>query len=335
MAKIEQSIEVNVPVRTAYDQLTRFEEYPRFIENVAEVRQIDDRHLHWHTRTGNLDMEWDAEITQQVPEQCIAWRNTSGPAYEGRIELQKTGDDRTTLKVTMECEPKQQMLATHGDAQQMIAQRAEHDLIRFKKFIETVAGGIGKQRSRLSDAQGQAQSESQAQQQPQPQPPQQAQRPAVARPQLQARPYLDPFRTWDMPMKMLLRASEQMDKVMAGFLGTADNQAGGWMPAIEIAQREDRFTLTAELPGVPRQNIHIDIGADRVTIAGERQRPPAAQAQNGLQRSERAYGRFCRVIALPPGADTDAATASLNDGVLEVSVPLSRQRQQGRRLEVR
>lgn len=334
MAKIEQSIEVNVPVRTAYDQLTRFEEYPRFIENVAEVRQVDERHLHWHTKTSNLDMQWDAEITQQVPERCIAWRNTNGPMYEGRIELQKTGEDKTTLKVTMECEPKQQMLAQHGDAQKMIAQRTEHDLLRFKKFIETVAGRAGKQAARLSDAQAQ---QAQTSQQTQTQQSQRTQRPAQAMPQQQqVRPYLDPFRTWDMPMKMLLQASEQMDKVLGGFFGHADEStAGGWTPLIETAQQEDRFSITAELPGVRREDLSIDVGTDRITIAGERRRSPTPQAQAGVQRSERAYGRFCRVIALPPGADVEQAAASLRDGLLEVTMPVVQHRPQGRRLEVR
>ena len=136
MARIEQSIEINVPVSTAYHQLTQFEQYPRFMEDVEEVRQLDDTHLHWHTKAGNLDMEWDAEITQQVPDRCIAWRNLNGPRYEGRIELRPTDKDRTEVKLTMECDPKQQILAQHGDAQKAIVERTEHDLARFKKFIE-------------------------------------------------------------------------------------------------------------------------------------------------------------------------------------------------------
>ena len=136
MTRIEQSIEVNVPVGTAYRQLTQFEQYPRFMEDVEEVRQVDDTHLHWHTRAGNLDMEWDAEITQQVPDRCIAWRNLNGPRYEGKIELLPKEKDRTEVKLTMECDPKQQVLAQHGDVQKAIADRTEHDLVRFKKLIE-------------------------------------------------------------------------------------------------------------------------------------------------------------------------------------------------------
>lgn len=321
MAKVEQSIEVNVPVRTAYDQLTRFEEYPRFIENVEEVRQIDDRHLHWHTKTSNLDMEWDAEITQQVPDRCIAWRNTSGPRYEGRIELQKTAEDRTSLKVTMECEPKQQMLAQHGDAAVMIAQRAEHDLLRFKKFVEKLAGDGSKQHGRLSDAQ--------------------APTLAAAVQSMKAMPLPDFFGIWDEPMNLMRRMSEDMERLIGGFLGwqlsgmlLPQRSAAGWVPAVETVQRDDRFVINAELPGVRREDVSIDISSERLTIEGER-RQEAVQGQREQRRSERAYGRFCRVIALPAGADTDAASASLQDGMLEVTVPVARRRQEGRRLDIR
>jgi HSP20 family molecular chaperone IbpA len=337
MTKIEQSIEVNVPVRTAYDQLTRFEEYPRFMENVEEVRQLDDKHLHWHTRTSNLDMEWDAEITQQVPDRCIAWRNTSGPRYEGRIELQQTAEDRTRLKVTMECEPKQQMLAQHGNAETMIAQRTEHDLLRFKKFVERLAGEqaeSGKQHGRLTDADVDASSGTELQ---------------VKRTQeTQARPAQDTaampefFRFWSEPMALMRRMSEDMDRFAATFFGMQMNgmlkprSAGtGWMPAVETLERDDRFVVNAEVPGVRREDLSVDINAERLTIEGERRQEAPAQGRHEYRRSERSYGRFCRVIALPAGADTDAASASLHDGMLEVTVPVARQQQERRKLDIR
>ena len=78
MSTIEQSIDVAVPVRTAYNQWTQFEEFPRFMEGVEEVRQLDDTHLHWRTKVGGREKEFDAQITEQRPDERIAWSSTQG-----------------------------------------------------------------------------------------------------------------------------------------------------------------------------------------------------------------------------------------------------------------
>jgi uncharacterized membrane protein len=78
MARIEKSIELDVPVRVAYNQLTQFEKFPEFMSRVREVRQTDDTHLHWRAEIGGKELEWDAEIHEQVPDQRIAWRSTQG-----------------------------------------------------------------------------------------------------------------------------------------------------------------------------------------------------------------------------------------------------------------
>src|SRR3712207_990335 len=80
MSTIEQSIDVNVPVHTAYNQWTQFEEFPRFMEGVEEVRQLDDRRLHWLANIGGRVEEWDAVITEQLPDERIAWKNTTSAA---------------------------------------------------------------------------------------------------------------------------------------------------------------------------------------------------------------------------------------------------------------
>ena len=387
MARIEQSIEVNVPVSTAYNQLTQFESYPRFMEDVEEVRQVDDTHLHWHTRTGNLDMEWDAEITQQVPDRCIAWRNTSGPRYEGKIELQSTTEDRTTVKLTMECDPKQQVLAQHGDATAAIAQRTEHDLARFKKFIEKLGretGGwrgkvkdkeplatdagedqasgeaVGKTVGRTANEQQDAAGTSAQQQQQQPQ--QQKQSQQSQQPQLairgQTRPaqtgkgarMMRPFDAWPMlrppwlpdfmqvwgePLGVMRRMSEDMDRMFERFVHRAPSPNGTtWTPPIEIAQRDGEFVVCAELAGVRRENVSVEVQDGRMTIEGDRHPEPPRVPQEHRQ-SERAYGHFYRVVELPPGADTGAASALLNDGMLEVTVPVVNGGRHGRRLDIR
>ena len=80
MAHVEKSIEVNVPINTAYNQWTQFELFPRFMEGVKEVKQLDDKRLFWHAEIAGKDEEWEAEITDQVPDKHIAWRSVTGPS---------------------------------------------------------------------------------------------------------------------------------------------------------------------------------------------------------------------------------------------------------------
>ena len=83
MSKVEKSIEVKVPVRTAYNQWTQFEEFPRFMEGVESVQQLDDERLHWRAEIGGRTVEWDAQITEQIPDTRIAWRSTNGAKNAG------------------------------------------------------------------------------------------------------------------------------------------------------------------------------------------------------------------------------------------------------------
>ena len=78
MTTIEQSIDLDVPVRAAYDQWTQFEEFPKFMKGVEEIRQLDDRHLHWVAELGGSRHEWVAEISEQLPDERVAWRYTDG-----------------------------------------------------------------------------------------------------------------------------------------------------------------------------------------------------------------------------------------------------------------
>jgi HSP20 family molecular chaperone IbpA len=352
MARIEQSIEINVPVSTAYRQLTQFEQYPRFMEDVEEVRQLDDTHLHWHTKAGNLDMEWDAEITQQVPDQCIAWRNINGPRYEGKIELRPTEANRTEVKLTMECDPRQQILVQHGDAQKVIAERTEHDLARFKKFIEKLGkeshdwlGKIKDMEPLTTDA-GAAQMEREEGQGRQDvvQKEQAAPRAALDTWQAVMRPAWMPemMNPWTDPLAMMRRMSEDLDRMIERVVGTMAAgtprlqpaaPAAKWTPPVEVAQRDGKFVVCAELAGVKREDVSVEVSGDRLTIEGERrQEPPRGPGEQ--RRSERAYGHFYRVISLPPGARGEAASASLQDGLLEITVPLTEGGRNGRRIEV-
>ena len=105
MANIEQSIDVEVPVRTAYDQWTQFEQFPQFMEGVEEVRQLEDKRLHWVADFGGSKHEWDAEITDQVPDQRIAWRSIDGKTNTGQVTFRPAESGKTEVTVEMGWEP--------------------------------------------------------------------------------------------------------------------------------------------------------------------------------------------------------------------------------------
>jgi uncharacterized membrane protein len=136
MAEVKESVEVNVPITTAYNQWTQFEEFPRFMENVESVTQLDDTHLRWVADIGGKREEWKAEITQQVPDQIIAWRAIEGRENSGRIEFQPLPPDRTQIDVTMTWEPEGLMEAT-ADKIGVSDRAVQVDLERFKELIES------------------------------------------------------------------------------------------------------------------------------------------------------------------------------------------------------
>lgn len=149
MSKIEKSIDVNVPVRTAYNQWTQFEEFPMFMEGVEEVTQLDDSHLRWCAEIGGVEREWDSEITEQIPDQRIAWRSTSGPANSGVVTFQKLNDDETRIYLEMDYEP-EGVVETVGDFIGVASARVAGDLERFKDFVEERGVETGAWRGTIS-----------------------------------------------------------------------------------------------------------------------------------------------------------------------------------------
>jgi uncharacterized membrane protein len=135
MAKIEKSIDVHVPVRTAYDQWTQFEEFPRFMEGVEEVRQLDDKRLHWRAKVAGREEEWDAEITEQLPDERVAWRSTSGAENAGVVTFHHIDANTTRVMLQLEYDP-EGVVENVGDALGVVSRRVEGDLKRFKEFIE-------------------------------------------------------------------------------------------------------------------------------------------------------------------------------------------------------
>jgi uncharacterized membrane protein len=136
MEYIDTSITVRVPVHTAYNQWTQFEEFPEFMEGVEEVRQLDDTHVHWVAEVGGKRKEWDAEITEQVPDERIAWRSVEGIGNSGVVEFRPLGADETEVLVHIGYEP-EGALEQFGGALQIPDRRVQADLERFKRFIES------------------------------------------------------------------------------------------------------------------------------------------------------------------------------------------------------
>lgn len=135
MQTIEQSIEVEAPIRTVYNQWTQFEQFPEFMEGVERVRQIDDKRLHWIAEIGGHRHEWDAEIQEQIPDEKISWRSTSGKRNEGLVRFEKIADNQTKVNVALSFEP-DGALEKVGSALGVASARVKGDLKRFKEFIE-------------------------------------------------------------------------------------------------------------------------------------------------------------------------------------------------------
>jgi uncharacterized membrane protein len=135
MAEVKESVEVNVPVSTAYNQWTQFEEFPNFMENVESVTQLDDTHLRWIADVGGRRQEWKAEITQQVPDEIIAWRSIEGEENAGSVRFESLGADRAKIEVTLTWEP-EGIVEAAADRIGISERALNVDLERFKDLIE-------------------------------------------------------------------------------------------------------------------------------------------------------------------------------------------------------
>jgi len=135
MERIHRSIEVDRPLSTVYGQWTQFEEFPRFMEGVLEVAQVDEQSLHWVAEVGGKREEWTGEILRQIPDREIAWRQTRGAVNAGLVTFTPLGPDRTRVGLMLLYDP-QGLVEKVGDALGFVSRRVEGDLRRFKRFIE-------------------------------------------------------------------------------------------------------------------------------------------------------------------------------------------------------
>ena len=134
--KVQKSLLVKVPVRVAYDQWTQFEDFPSFMSGVVEVRQDDDRRLHWVAEIAGVKRQWNATILEQVPDQKIAWAATEGATNAGAVSFAAAGPNRTTVTLSLEYEP-EGLAESVGDKLSIVEKQVEGDLERFKSLVET------------------------------------------------------------------------------------------------------------------------------------------------------------------------------------------------------
>ncbi|KNH18288.1 cyclase [Arthrobacter sp. ZBG10] len=133
--KVEKRILVNVPVSTAYNQWTQFEEFPHFMGGVKSVRQLSDDRLEWVAEIGGIRRQWEARILEQVVDRRVAWAATEGATNAGAVEFEDVGGGQTSLQLTLEYEP-EGLIEKVGDKLNVVDRQAEADLQRFKEFIE-------------------------------------------------------------------------------------------------------------------------------------------------------------------------------------------------------
>lgn len=152
MSMVHESIDVDVPLHTAYNQWTQFEEFPNFMEGVEEVRQIDERHNHWRTSLAGAEREFDTEIVDQLPDERVSWRTVGGDVRQmGVVTFQRMDETTTRVNLAMDFQP-EGLAEKAADAVGMVDRRVKGDLRRFKSFIEERGQETGGWRGRISPA---------------------------------------------------------------------------------------------------------------------------------------------------------------------------------------
>lgn len=284
MNSIEQSFRLNLSVEDAYRYLADFASYPLFMENVIAVQPLDEMRFQLRTATDDGERETEIEITELSPEKCIAWRNPNGPVSAGTLVLNPVASGRTVVTAILTCQPGEDE-AQSEELRQSLSRRMQRDIARFRKLIESAE----KRGSPLSMDEQEVDESSSL--------PRAGKNPPVTGKRKTSR-------------NGAVKAKPQ----------SVPGDGGNWAPPVEIAHGEKEVIVCAELPGVKREDIRIEIRGEKLTIEGERSLL-RSMSEMEYRRSERPYGHFSRLIVLPDGIDARAAAASLQDGVLEIRVP--------------
>jgi uncharacterized membrane protein len=155
MTTVEKSIDINVPVHTAYNQWTQFEEFPRFMEGVEAVRQLDDTHLHWRAKIAGNEKEWDSIINEQVPDERITWHSVSGAENAGEVQFHPVDGDKTRVTLRLGYDP-EGFIENVGDKLGFVSRQVDNDLEHFKDYIEERGSATGSWRGEVHGGQEQS-----------------------------------------------------------------------------------------------------------------------------------------------------------------------------------
>src|SRR3954452_2908027 len=148
--KVEESIQVDVPLSTAYNQWTQFEDFPHFMGGVQEVRQLDDQRLHWVAEIAGVRREWEASVLEQVPDQKVAWAATAGATNAGAVRFEPAGPASTVVYLSLEYEP-EGLVEQVGDKLGIVERQVNSDLERFKALVEDQGYASGAWRGSIND----------------------------------------------------------------------------------------------------------------------------------------------------------------------------------------
>ena len=153
MSKILEAVDVAVPVRTAYDQWTQFESFPAFMEGVKSVRQLDDTTLEWVADVAGREKRWEARITEQQPDQRIAWTAIDGAHNAGVVTFHRLDDATSRVTLQLDIDP-DGPIENAGDALGLVGRRVKGDMERFKEFVEARGSETGAWRGTVDQRAG-------------------------------------------------------------------------------------------------------------------------------------------------------------------------------------
>jgi uncharacterized membrane protein len=152
MPKIQDSIEVQVPVQQAYNQWTQFEDFPKFMEGIEAVQQLDDTHVHWVADIRGETREWTTEITEQQPDEKVAWKTIDGEVKnDGLVTFEQVGEGQTRVNVQMDVEGESAAENVAGDLLGVVQRQVHGDLEQFKQLIENRDEATGAYRGKVQD----------------------------------------------------------------------------------------------------------------------------------------------------------------------------------------
>jgi HSP20 family molecular chaperone IbpA len=344
MNQIEQTVDINVPVKAAYEQCLRFSDYPRFVEGVESVRTVDERHVHWRALRQGQVVEWSSVITERDPERSIAWQDVDGPRQSSMLRFTSLEQEKTRIQAVLT------LAETLHDSEGGIAsvkQRLAGDLERLKKLLEN-SGHDWNEWPSAHDARAEsAHSIPVSDASAEPSRPEREKASASSRPEEPRRDGMNEdtqghsspgdaaakaiqglLQGLDQPLSIVRKMSGEMDQLFERLIGRpmtskwGHGMSGKWAPTVEVAQRAQEFVISADLPGVAKQDVYIEVHGNKLTIEGERREPGEQKSLPGYRRTERYYGRFYRQIPLPEGIPPDRIRATLLNGVLEIRMPL-------------